>query len=136
MELHARLAKPLLVGTVQEAMERRPGVIIRDYEGFMVIQNGKAELPNMELPEVRNLVLTVPAEALIVARSIGATEHHIRFKVLLVLSEVGVDALDVSLKDMVRGGSLGQARHPPRELGGAVAAGVAALMEAAGAPVG
>eukprot|EP00969_Alexandrium_andersonii_P360428 15455316-Alexandrium_andersonii.AAC.2 len=103
-------------------MERRPGVVIRNYEGFAMIQHDKTELPDMELPEVRNLVLTVPPEALVVARSIGATEHHIGFKVLLVLGEVGVDALDVSPEDKVRRGSLWQARQPPRELGSAVAA--------------
>eukprot|EP00969_Alexandrium_andersonii_P119395 5278623-Alexandrium_andersonii.AAC.1 len=68
-------------------MERRPGMVVRHDERLLMIEHGEAEPPSVELPKVRDLVLTVPTEALIVARSIGATEHHVWLEVLLVLGQ-------------------------------------------------
>eukprot|EP00969_Alexandrium_andersonii_P216715 9571806-Alexandrium_andersonii.AAC.1 len=68
----------------------------------------------MEPPEVGDLILAVPAEALVVARR-RAAEHYARLELLLVIGQVGVGALDVPLEGKIRGSSLRQARQPPRE---------------------
>eukprot|EP00969_Alexandrium_andersonii_P308555 13637974-Alexandrium_andersonii.AAC.1 len=105
----------MLVLAVEEAVEDRPGVVERNDERFVVVEHGEAELPGIELPEVGDLILAVPAEALVVARRARATEHYVWLEVFFVLGHVGVDALNVPLEDKVRGSSLRQARQPPRE---------------------
>eukprot|EP00969_Alexandrium_andersonii_P206679 9131045-Alexandrium_andersonii.AAC.1 len=68
MELHPRLAEPVPVPAVKEAVEDRPGVVVRHNEGLVVIKNGEPKLPGEELPDIGDLVLAVAAEALVVAR--------------------------------------------------------------------
>eukprot|EP00969_Alexandrium_andersonii_P186886 8257808-Alexandrium_andersonii.AAC.1 len=80
-------------------MEDGARVVVRDDERLVMVQHREAELPHVELPEVGDLILAVPAEALVVPGSVGAAERNVGLKVLIIPSRVSTDPMEPALQD-------------------------------------
>eukprot|EP00969_Alexandrium_andersonii_P132706 5868704-Alexandrium_andersonii.AAC.1 len=86
-------------------MEDGARVVVQDDERLAVVQHREAELPHVELPEIGDFVLAVPAEALVVPGSVGSAEHDVGLKVLIVPGREGIDPVEPALQDEVGGSS-------------------------------
>lgn len=91
-------------------------------EGLGMGTSAKAEAALAELVQVGDLVQTISSKPLVVCRHTLAWNHHIGFKVLLVVDEVGVHSMGM-LTEIPGIGTLDFAYSEPTiEVSGAVAA--------------